>query len=373
MEKHRCKLCYRKFANGKALGGHMRSHMMNLYAASKAKQELIKEEHEENINDHRQFGEDFESVTSSSSSEEEDDDEEINPKREICKMVDQEFCFEGVEVAPAAAAAAAPDSVVVQDGESETESSKNPICRRSKRVKKSRISDTLQFCGYIDNGMMKEPKVLQISKKPENFVEAEPVSSISETTPEEDVAYCLMMLSRDKWKKEDNEEEEEEKEKKYCQEFGVVKVTKSRTRGKYRCETCKKVFRSYQALGGHRASHKRIKALISNSTEEEETTGVEIGNATASVVVEEKIHECPFCYRVFSSGQALGGHKRSHFMGANHVSISPSPAAAKPFSRFRANFIDLNLPAPVDDDEEDISQIELSAVSDAELVNPLEH
>ncbi|XP_027108898.2 uncharacterized protein [Coffea arabica] len=393
MEKHRCKLCFRSFANGRALGGHMRSHMMNLCAATKAKQEFIKEEHEEeevmNINDERQISEEFESVPSSSfSSSSSSEDEEINPKKKVDMVMDQEFCFGGVEVTAAA------DSVVVQDRESETESSKNPICRRSKRVRKSRVSDAVQFSGYINDSMaeLKKPKSGKQGRFSCElpFADAEPVSSISDTTTEEVVAYCLMMLSRDKWKKEDNEEEamyggeeveeeeaeegkadheEPEKQKKnkdaksqYCHDFGVVKVTKSRTRGKYRCETCNKAFRSYQALGGHRASHKRIKAHNSNSTEEE---------------VAGKIHECPICYRIFSSGQALGGHKRSHVMGAaaaaaaaaatTHVSIRTSPAA-KPFSRFGEAFIDLNLPAPVDDDE--ISQIELSAVSDAEFVNP---
>ncbi|RDX73188.1 Zinc finger protein ZAT9, partial [Mucuna pruriens] len=28
-----------------------------------------------------------------------------------------------------------------------------------------------------------------------------------------------------------------------------------------------------------------------------------------------KEHECPICYKIFRSGQALGGHKRSHFIG----------------------------------------------------------
>lgn len=418
MEKHRCKLCFRNFANGRALGGHMRSHMMNLYAASKAKQEFVKEEHEEevmNVNDERQISEEFGSVPSSSfsSSSSEEEDEEIDPKKKVGMVMDQEFCFGGVEVTAAAAA----DSVVVQDRESETESSKKPICRRSKRVRKSGVSDALQFSGYINDSMaqVKKPK----SEKQGRFfcelpfADPEPVSSISDTSPEEDVAYCLMMLSRDKWKKEDNEEEEEEtcggeeveeeeeaeearadheeqeKQKKnkdansqYCHDFGVVKVTKSRTKGKYRCETCNKAFRSYQALGGHRASHKRIKALNSNSTEEEvaglETENAASAAAVSSLVVEEKIHECPVCYRIFSSGQALGGHKRSHVMGAaavaaaaaaaTHASIRTSPAP-KPFSRFGETFIDLNLPAPVDDDE--ISQIELSAVSDAEFVYPL--
>ncbi|CAH9096499.1 unnamed protein product [Cuscuta europaea] len=132
----------------------------------------------------------------------------------------------------------------------------------------------------------------------------------SKNSPEEDGAYCLMMLSRDKWSgsKEENSEV-------------VVKEGGKTRRMKYRCGgSCRKVFRSYQALGGHRASHKKllmIKATTSASrclsgpTEVEEN-----GNA-------EKIHECPFCNRVFSSGQALGGHKRSHFTSTSFISPSP--------------------------------------------------
>ncbi|KAJ4889757.1 C2H2-like zinc finger protein [Raphanus sativus] len=47
-----------------------------------------------------------------------------------------------------------------------------------------------------------------------------------------------------------------------------------------------------------------------------------------------KVHECPVCFRVFKSGQALGGHKRSHFIGHK---IKHKAAADMP--------IDLNLPA----------------------------
>ncbi|KAE9613684.1 hypothetical protein Lal_00016363 [Lupinus albus] len=52
-------------------------------------------------------------------------------------------------------------------------------------------------------------------------------------------------------------------------------------------------------------------------------------------------HECPICYKIFKSGQALGGHKRSHFVGGseeNTVVINKGPC-----------LIDLNLPAPVDE------------------------
>ncbi|KAJ8565485.1 hypothetical protein K7X08_008061 [Anisodus acutangulus] len=258
----------------------------------------------------------------------------------------------------------ADDSVVVlPDKESETESSKNPTrFRRSKRVRKSR-----------------KPNFVKV-KEYSSLVETEPVSSISETSPEEDVAHCLMMLSRDKWTTfkvvdDDDHYSEDEKEEDYNNEENsddsrvqvkvITKITKGR--GKYRCETCHKVFRSYQALGGHRASHKKIK-LVSSYNEV-----VESGNN--NVVVEEKIHECPICYRVFSSGQALGGHKRSHVIGATATaaSVSVNVPAKLEFSRTGGSLIDLNFPPPMEDDDEIISQAEVSAVSDAEFVNPIKN
>ncbi|KAK6777534.1 hypothetical protein RDI58_024251 [Solanum bulbocastanum] len=135
---------------------------------------------------------------------------------------------------------------------------------------------------------------------------SEPTSSISDMSQEEDVAYCLMMLSRDKWTKKRIEviegDEEEGREN-----FGVVKMKKTRTRGKYICESCNRVFRSYQALGGHIASHKKIKVVTSEASKIVETAKNEV-----------KIHECSVCYRVFSSGQALGGHKRSHAIASRY-------------------------------------------------------
>lgn len=67
-----------------------------------------------------------------------------------------------------------------------------------------------------------------------------------------------------------------------------------------------------------------------------------------------KEHECPICNKTFRSGQALGGHKRSHFIGGfeeNHNnttgivkqdSPSPSPSVVP-------CLIDLNLPAHPDE------------------------
>ncbi|KAI3449088.1 hypothetical protein Pfo_005753 [Paulownia fortunei] len=356
MERHRCKLCFRNFANGRALGGHMRSHMMNFYAAKNAsKQEQEEEEEQVPSDENIQEDDGLQSVhsyssTSSSSSEEEEDSGEVkgllsyelreNPKKSTL-LVDPEFSF-------------AAGSVVLQDGESETESSRNnPVCRRSKRVRKSRVFysnrfSMKEFFQVKKSKFGKEGKSTSTNEQPP-LVEPEPLSSISDTTPEEDVAYCLMMLSRDKWEKEEMEYQEEEGKKvgdDYSEDSGVVKVKKTKVRGKYRCETCSKLFRSYQALGGHRASHKKIKVNDAAPPE------VEAAAAAMVVVVEEKIHECPFCHRVFSSGQALGGHKRSHFMGAAAISANVGTISpVKPFSRIGETLdIDLNLPAPTDDD-----------------------
>ncbi|TKY63656.1 Zinc finger protein ZAT9 [Spatholobus suberectus] len=273
-----------------------------------------------------------------------------NPKRSF-RFTDPEFSF-----------AADTGSVILQDRESETESSKNPTRRRSKRA--WQLGET---------GRNMKPR--------ESINRNESASSVSDTTTEEDVAFCLMMLSRDKWKghkrddteqqqqrrrrrrgpydEEEDDDEEEEEDGYESEELKPSSKKSSKTRGRYKCETCDKVFRSYQALGGHRASHKKIRL-------DEAELEVE------RVVVEKKIHECPVCFRVFASGQALGGHKRTHVIGSAATTTTATATATATVSvrtsaRVGDSLIDLNLPAPVDDDD-DVSQFDDSAVSDAEFV-----
>ncbi|XP_039048172.1 zinc finger protein ZAT9-like [Hibiscus syriacus] len=328
MKKHRCKLCFKSFANGRALGGHMRSHMLNLPLPPKVA------EQERSTN---QLSKDSESASYLSSSSLEG---EGNPKTSV-HLVDPEFVDAGY--------------VVLQDRESETESSKNPTRRRSKQIRR-----------ILANQQQEERKKLKVNDKDnrlsrtESLADPEPVSSISDTTTE-DVAFCLMMLSRGKWKnkvvhRDDDDEEETEIY------FKSSKVNRT-SRGKYWCETCNKVFKSYQALGGHRASHKKMKAYPPPATDETELEPENMGTTT-SPLTDQKIHECPVCFRVFSSGQALGGHKRSH------VITGQAATPVRSCKKLGDSFIDLNLPAPTDDD--DTSQIELSAVSDAEFVNHIQ-
>ncbi|CAI0413251.1 unnamed protein product [Linum tenue] len=211
-----------------------------------------------------------------------------------------------------------------EDRESETES-RNPTRRRSKRTRNS---------GGDEN-------------KKGLAAEQEPVSSVSDASPEEDVAMCLVMLSRDvNWKRrfsyESDEIEEGEGEK--TENGGEIEKGSSssgRNRGKkLKCEKCMKQFRSSQALG----SHRRICSL----------NGTQLGGGAAAA---ERIFQCPYCYKVFGSGQALGGHKRSHLTAAANPP-PPPPAAAKIDKNY--SFLDLNLPAPVEDDE-----FSASVVSDA--------
>ena len=134
-------------------------------------------------------------------------------------------------------------------------------------------------------------------------------------------------------------------------------------RQKYECFNCKKTFKSYQALGGHRPCHKKINTLYDpryetgeNSIDDEFANRGKVVESTSSrkpgssfdkkmKAKKSKGHVCPFCNRVFKNGQALGGHKRSHFIGGHEVNTHPSPVA-------KLDLLDLNLPAPQDDDDD---------------------
>jgi hypothetical protein len=165
-------------------------------------------------------------------------------------------------------------------------------------------------------------------------------------------------------------------------------------RGLFECKACKKVFTSHQALGGHRASHKKVKGCFaaklesSNGTEQPiasaappppentklsmaevigdtttteakaasldagamgKTVNLGAGEVVMATAAPEmaimpiadaatapsafspfkkkgKVHECTICHRVFTSGQALGGHKRCHWL----TSGATDPAKLQP-------------------------------------------
>lgn len=125
----------------------------------------------------------------------------------------------------------------------------------------------------------------------------------------------------------------------------------------YECKTCNRTFSSFQALGGHRASHKRPKGMLleKKSDENKKEEGQLSKNnfiTPLSLVPSDnkaKVHECLICGSEFASGQALGGHMRRH-RNPNSSRMSPieeSGEGEKP--RRNMLLLDLNLPAPEDD------------------------
>ncbi|CAH9144270.1 unnamed protein product [Cuscuta epithymum] len=289
MEKFRCKLCSKQFVNGKALGGHMRSHLAALPLPPKTPPPL---------QDSGDCGGRSESTLSLCSEGEEEEKGggsyglRENP-RKSSRWVDPEFF----------------------DRESESESTRMSTRRRSKRARRI-------FFAQADGGGEKGK-----GKAPES-----PESVLSSFSGEEEIARCLMMMSQDVWGSPETKGRQE----------------------KFQCEVCWKQFKSSQALGSHKTTHRK-----GESEEKTRNLGVKVHD--------QKMHECPFCKRVFGSGQALGGHKRSHLFSpptekaACCGSASGSGSGSGSGSCSSKLMIDLNLPAPMEDDD-------VSAVSDANAV-----
>ncbi|OVA19567.1 zinc finger protein [Macleaya cordata] len=125
---------------------------------------------------------------------------------------------------------------------------------------------------------------------------------------------------------------------------------------RFECSSCKKVFGSHQALGGHRASHKNVKGCFANARNDDDLNceidhNYDIGNVDGNGEKEGKMamdlgHRCGICFRVFSSGQALGGHMRCHWEKGEDPSLLQG---FNPFSNARTrdgSVLDLNLPPP---------------------------
>ncbi|KAK4396411.1 Zinc finger protein ZAT5 [Sesamum angolense] len=161
---------------------------------------------------------------------------------------------------------------------------------------------------------------------------------------EEDMANCLILLAKGQ-----------------AQKFShpVAEV--------YQCKTCNKSFPSFQALGGHRASHKKPNKPPAVTLEEKKPLrenqedlqpadapprhdGTVLSLQISKRVLgspphKSRVHECSICGAEFGSGQALGGHMRRHrpIPGSSHG--ESQEVIKRPRNLLS---LDLNLPAPED-------------------------
>ncbi|CAI9115946.1 OLC1v1016964C1 [Oldenlandia corymbosa var. corymbosa] len=92
----------------------------------------------------------------------------------------------------------------------------------------------------------------------------------------------------------------------------------------YKCSVCDKAFGSYQALGGHKASHRKLVVggggngnggAAAASDDQPSTSTTTAATTSSSGGGSGRTHECSICHKCFPTGQALGGHKRCHYEG----------------------------------------------------------
>ncbi|KAI6689104.1 hypothetical protein NL676_025932 [Syzygium grande] len=126
----------------------------------------------------------------------------------------------------------------------------------------------------------------------------------------------------------------------------------------YRCPVCDKAFSSYQALGGHKASHRKLASAAGNNgaAGDDQQPATSTSAATTSSGVSGKAHECSICHKSFPTGQALGGHKRCHYEAPApahaHAPPTPTPTPTPtPRRRPPAGFA-VSSAAAVDDEAE---------------------
>jgi hypothetical protein len=166
--------------------------------------------------------------------------------------------------------------------------------------------------------------------------------SIANTEEDEDMANCLILLARGVFQNQLEEEDEE----------GGNKIVK------FNCNTCNRTFPSFQALGGHRASHKKPKtaAVEENRAVTKEEQGIKFSTKSVSQSSNKpKTHECSICGSEFSSGQALGGHMRRHRAAPTATSVDTNITTTESNEDVGRDLkernilpLDLNLPAPME-------------------------
>ncbi|KAL4559320.1 hypothetical protein LXL04_031458 [Taraxacum kok-saghyz] len=431
--KHMCKLCNKSFPCGRSLGGHMRSHVINSTDHHhKMKLSSVKNNHGDFMDNKNT------SVINGGSSNSSDLGYELrkDPKKTLkakdssephdnCLVVLDKLCKEcgkGFQSWKALFGHMKCHSEKVLNTKIAISHSGNDnLGAKSRQIKKSRSRNGATKKSIVT--CPTTPTVTPTTTTTTTTVTATASSSVSmnannastsvvsdmDQEQEVEIATCLIMLSRDvgKWGKKITANGY--KMKKLAEsEVGFEIVARSEVdfnnfekttinedefdnhdKRKFECATCNKSFHSYQALGGHRASHNKLKGCFDlkndnktkienepmlyhddiiygccekTSENHQSTSSFNIGGSLKNTLVVGGAHECSICFKIFSSGQALGGHKRSHLIAEaklNQQNPNLGEKFSKPVHEIRG-FLDLNMPPEEEEEEEETMMVDTS-------------
>ncbi|KAK8943686.1 Zinc finger protein ZAT9 [Platanthera guangdongensis] len=289
METHSCKFCRRSFPSGRSLGGHMRSHVMMITSLHNGDSSQSGYGLRENPKKSWRFDEAGENIS----------------KPKLCE---KKHCSE-------------PEVEDEDEEEDSMEIQKEGEVRR----RKSKLIETISASSFP---LPSSPEygalcLMMLSRA------SSPVSDSLDVLKRSKSDFFKIGLKKveffpsDSGFPLDGEDAESKKGMKRIKssgddfDSGIENLYK---RSRYNCAICNKSFHSYQALGGHCASHKKNKQDTSSVSRpaEEPFSG------------KFRTHRCLICKKIFSSGQALGGHKKSHLMSDNAISSSSSSSPPPP-------------------------------------------
>lgn len=161
-------------------------------------------------------------------------------------------------------------------------------------------------------------------------------------TEEELLALCLMMLSRGVSGRSDLRTVVQVEQRDGGGTSRIDHAVPPSKTQSYECSVCGKAFPSYQALGGHKTSHRKPVAAAATAGADAVTSA----STSGATSVPGRAHECSVCHKSFPTGQALGGHMRCHYEGViGGVSArAAATSSSGVVSSGKDQGFDLNLP-----------------------------
>ncbi|KAL1219058.1 Zinc finger protein AZF2 [Cardamine amara subsp. amara] len=223
------------------------------------------------------------------------------------------------------------DAVFIEpELESTSQQSKRKRSSTSEAVKhgsNSELPRQVQEDKFANDAVFYKPWLDSVRLKRQRFGDDEAPLSSSSPSQEEVLALTLLQLSRDKWEKPTQPQPQTQPQTQTSPETQPHTQVETQTQPQlhierqqqtpakfdsYKCSVCGKEFSSYQALGGHKASHRVKPPQPHVETHAHVETQTHIQRQQQTPPAKFDSYKCSVCGKELTSFQALGGHKASH-------------------------------------------------------------